>query len=121
MFGFGRRRTALPPGVSLPEEVATAIRDAGVDIGQLAPLFEPADPPAYIVPVAGRHGAAAWRRLRETLPAHGYWPAILGDDSNLQMREVMADERRDPREVIRRADAVDLDVDGERVLVFWWD
>lgn len=64
----------------------------------------------YSFEVRGKDAVGAWRRLRQSAPALGYWPMIFGEPKNMErVCEVFGTEHAEnPAEAIRLAKATDV-------------
>jgi hypothetical protein len=72
--------------------LAEALRRAGIDPDGMQPLHEGLPEPIYRVAVDGARAVAVWDQLRQQADRIGYWPVIMGDESDFERHELLLDD-----------------------------
>src|SRR5262245_4224350 len=97
--GQGRRMTPLD----------APLAEAGLNPRRLETLLDAGDVAIPGLAVPGPEAVAIWERLRESLPALGYWPILVGGAAEMvELEESAEDAEGDAAELRQRAGAVDV-------------
>jgi hypothetical protein len=67
------------------DDLKTTLAQSGIDVSTLQVMHDAGMETLYLLTCSGSEAIALWQRLRALVDVTGYWPVVMGEQSDVEM------------------------------------